>query len=433
MQVEEMIRNVTQSEAPPQFPIPIKKGHATVKIYEVRNRDKMNYTVAYVDGPNGRKRKTFADLELAKREANTIAAKLADGDLQALKLTGADRQIYVAAEQATQRVGLPLDSVAREFARAFDILGHGGIVEAARYYKKHKETGLPEVPASIAVEKFADAKRQEGMSANYLKDISSILGRFAKSFQCNIASIVPEDLRDYLNAMQVGPVAKNNYRRLIVVLFNFAKAQGWLRPNEATAADVKGLGIYKVKERDVEVYTPAELARLLNAAQSDFLPYIALIAFGGVRREELHKGLMWEAINFDRDYIIVSASIAKTGRKRKIDMQENLREWLLPYRVKSGAIFKTDPRKRIAKIVKATELPDVPDSGVKWKRNGLRHSFGSYRMEQTKNAGQVALEMGNSAAVVMKHYFEIVDARAAREYWSIKPLPTTDRKIIEMA
>ena len=42
----------------------------------------------------------------------------------------------------------------------------------------------------------------------------------------------------------------------------------------------------------------------------DFLPYIALIAFGGVRREELHKGLMWEAINFDRGYIIVSASIA---------------------------------------------------------------------------------------------------------------------------
>jgi hypothetical protein len=34
---------------------------------------------------------------------------------------------------------------------------------------------------------------------------------------------------------------------------------------------------------------------------------------------------------------------------------------------------------------------------VKYKRNALRHSFGSYRMETVKNAGQVALEMGNSA------------------------------------
>lgn len=31
--------------------------------------------------------------------------------------------------------------------------------------------------------------------------------------------------------------------------------------------------------------------------------------------------------------------------------------------------------------------------------------------------------MGNSPQVVKDHYFEIVDERAAREYWSIKPLP----------
>ncbi len=50
---------------------------------------------------------------------------------------------------------------------------------------------------------------------------------------------------------------------------------------------------------------------------------------------------------------------------------------------------------------------------MKYKRNALRHSFGSYRMETVKNAGQVALEMGNSAAIVMKHYFDIVEARAS--------------------
>ena len=98
---------------------------------------------------------------------------------------------------------------------------------------------------------------------------------------------------------------------------------------------------------------------------------------------------------------------------------------LLPFRVKSGPIFNIDPRKRMAKVVKA--------SGVEWKRNALRHSFGSYRMEQTKNEGQVALEMGNSPQVVKDHYFEIVDERAAREYWSIRPLPKDDRKIVAIA
>ena len=53
-------------------------------------------------------------------------------------------------------------------------------------------------------------------------------------------------------------------------------------------------------------------------------------------------------------------------------------------------------------------------------------------MEAVNNAGQVALEMGNSAAVVMKHYFDIVEARAAKEYWNIRPVPRTDRKIVSM-
>jgi hypothetical protein len=41
--------------------------------------------------------------------------------------------------------------------------------------------------------------------------------------------------------------------------------------------------------------------------------------------------------------------------------------------------------------------------------------------------------MGNSPQVVKDHYFEIVDERAAKEYWDIKPLPRDDRKIVAIA
>jgi len=70
---------------------------------------------------------------------------------------------------------------------------------------------------------------------------------------------------------------------------------------------------------------------------------------------------------------------------------------------------------------------------VDWKRNALRHSFGSYRMEMIKNAGQVALKMGNSPAMVKKHYYEIVDSAPATAYWAIKPLSSSDRKVVAMA
>jgi hypothetical protein len=405
-----------------EFPLIVQKGHAIVKIYRVKDRDGYNYTVAY-NKRSGRVKKTFADFTLANREANKVAQDLAAGDMEALKLTGADRQIYVEAERAIAPTGLPLHSVAHEFARAFSILGGAHIVEAARYYKQHVEVNLPRITAAEAVAKLYQAKQAEGLSLAYLNDIRWLLGDFANTFQCPLGSIQPDDLRQYLNGKRIGLVAKDNRRRLLVMLFNFAKAQGWLRKNEATAADA--LGTYKIKQREVEIYTPNELSRLLNAADNELLPYLALIAFGGVRAAELHKGLLWESVNFNRKSIIVPAAIAKTGRKRKIEMQANLIAWLAPYRMKSGAIFNTDPRNRIAKAVKA--------SSVKWKRNGLRHSFGSYRMEQTHNEGRVALEMGNSPKVVKDHYFEIVEREAAEKYWSLKPLPQTERKIVAIA
>jgi hypothetical protein len=33
----------------------------------------------------------------------------------------------------------------------------------------------------------------------------------------------------------------------------------------------------------------------------------------------------------------------------------------------------------------------------------------------------------------MQHYFDIVEASAAKEYWNIKPIPCTDRKIVVLA
>ena len=416
-----MKRNVTPET--PDFPLLVKNGSATVKIYEVKNRDGKNYTVSYLTAASGRQRKTFADLDTARREAKNIALNLAHGDLQALKLTGAERQIYVEAERAIARTGIPLNSAACQFARAFDILGHAGIVEAARYFKKHVETGLPDVTVEDAVAKFAEAKKAEGVSKLYQRDIRRYLGRFASHCRCNLATIQPDDLRAYLNAMHVGPTTKNNHRRLLVALFNFAKSEGWLHADQKTAAE--RLGAYKVKEREVEIFTPAEVARLLAHAEERFRPWLVLIAFGGVRNEELKKGLSWESINFDRGYLLVSAHIAKTNRKRKIDLPENALQWLTPYRTRQGAIFAHDFRAPLARACAAAK--------VKYKRNALRHSFGSYRMESVKNAGHVALEMGNSAAIVMRHYFDIVESSAAEEYWNIKPLPRGDSKIIPLA
>ena len=66
-----------------EFPITVKKGHAAVKIYQVKNREAVNYCVSYI-GPIGRQRRNFAALDVAKPEAVNVAQHLASGDMEAL-------------------------------------------------------------------------------------------------------------------------------------------------------------------------------------------------------------------------------------------------------------------------------------------------------------------------------------------------------------
>ena len=51
---------------------------------------------------------------------------------------------------------------------------------------------------------------------------------------------------------------------------------------------------------------------------------------------------------------------------------------------------------------------------VKWKKNALRHSFISYRVADTQNVAQVALEAGNSPAIIFAHYRELVRPAEAK-------------------
>jgi hypothetical protein len=39
--------------------------------------------------------------------------------------------------------------------------------------------------------------------------------------------------------------------------------------------------------------------------------------------------------------------------------------------------------------------------------------------------------MGNSAAIVMRHYFDIVE-KSVEAYWNIKPVSHGDRKIVTL-
>jgi hypothetical protein len=91
----------------------------------------------------------------------------------------------------------------------------------------------------------------------------------------------------------------------------------------------------------------------------------------------------------------------------------NLKAWLFPVHGKLRIIRREEPWRDITPL--AAKL------GMEWQKNVLRHSAISYRIAETQNVNQVALESGNSAAIIFKHYREIVCPEEAELWWSIAP------------
>jgi hypothetical protein len=56
-----------------------------------------------------------------------------------------------------------------------------------------------------------------------------------------------------------------------------------------------------------------------------------------------------------------------------------------------------------------------------WPHNALRHSYGSYLFAKNKNENTTSAEMGNSPAMVYKHYRAIVKAVDVEKFWNIRP------------
>ena len=104
-----------------KFPLTIKSGSSSVKIYQDKSKGTPYYTVSfYIAGK--RKKLNFSDIQKARREASAKAAQLARGDIEATQLNGKDRLTYGRALDAVKTLGTPLDAVANEYAEARKIL-----------------------------------------------------------------------------------------------------------------------------------------------------------------------------------------------------------------------------------------------------------------------------------------------------------------------
>jgi integrase len=166
------------------------------------------------------------------------------------------------------------------------------------------------------------------------------------------------------------------------------------------------------------------LTLLLSNAPAKLLPFFAIGAFAGLRSQEIMR-LDWGDIRFEQGFIEVAAAKAKTASRRLAPLLPALAAWLLPLRKTSGNVVGYT-RNDMLSVARTEFCKTGIKSGDKfiqftWKPNALRHSYASYRLADIKDAARVALEMGNSPAMLFRNYRELVSEQQAKEWFSLLP------------
>jgi integrase len=302
------------------------------------------------------------------------------------------------------------------------------IRDAVNFYLPHLQATKRTCTAAELVDELLEVKEADGASERYLSDLQSRLTQFAECFNGKpVAEITSAEVDQWLRSLsdketgkRLAPVTRNNFRRVLIVAFNFAHEHGYSAGNPAEKSA-------KAKEIDaaVGILTVGETARLLESAASELVPYIAIAAFAGLRRAELER-LDWREVDPQSGLIEVTAKKAKSARRRFVRIQPNLAKWLQPYAHLSGNITPANYRELLDAAREAAGIQE-------WPQNALRHSFASYHLARFNDAAALALELGHTNSnLVFQHYRQLVKPKQAERYWKIVPA-VAGKKVVQFA
>lgn len=373
-------------------------------VYKARPYPKDNPTHWVIDyRANGKRKREFYKSKAAAEKALYPVRKMIDeGGRNAMDLSTALRVMAHDANKVLEGTGKT-------------------ILDAARFYKAHLDACDRSITVSALIEKYMAT--QTGNSEIHQRDLRQRYNRFADSFGFRMVHMVSaQEIKDWINGLGLGPQSFNNWRDRLSFLFGYAVEEKHL---EANPIDKK----FKKKEtidEAPEIFSVADLSKLLAAASPELVPVLAIGAFAGIRVAELMR-LEWCDVNFQTGYVHVKGRKAKSRSNRSIEMHSNLVDWLTPYIGCTGKIWHgthTTFHHSVAALCRT--------AGITRRQNGLRHSYASYFLKRYENENLLKLNLGHAGSdLIFSNYRALTTKEDSERYWEIRP-PAVAENIVVM-
>jgi integrase len=350
-------------------------------------------------------------------------------------------------------VAFEMDGKSREDANAAMKLLNGRctLEDAARLWLRHNPDGAAVTVQNVADLYLADMGRRK-IRKGTIADCKYRLLKFAKDYGDRPAvTITPEMIAEWLTIRCKSAVNSNNSRKWLFGMFSFAVRRRILEINPVAAVDTSPVDAKLPEHWDAE-----KVEAIMRAAQTfkpDMVPLLAIMAFAGLRPDEAAQ-LNWKDVKLNDGIIRILPGTSKVRQARIVEISDNLTSWLMPNRRKAGPVAPakmtiTRWRRRIAaaavlgidqvrgrldqhKGKKGTEIKkaklgwsDITKAAKKkgklWPNDILRHSMATAWLAKHNDIYKLAEMLGNSPAVIKRHYRGLMTASEAEDYWNITP------------
>jgi hypothetical protein len=404
------------------------KGRVLVTIYKRPDCYRVYWRVK-VDGEPRSRFKDFATYSAAKKAADKTVSELANGS-QVAALSPGQASDALAALQRLQRFyettgrRISLLGAISDYCESAGKLNPISLGEAVDRFLATVAT-VKRKPLIAATAEFIEGRKHLGESKNgersrrspvYLYNTAMWLNEFAGTFPNHaVCELSKECLNTYIGRFKgLSPKSRNDRRAIVKQFLTWCVAKDYLAQNHRLLEAVD----FKPEEQDqhdIDFYRAKELRDMLDTANVELVPVLALGGLAGLRREEMLR-LSWADVWRVKGKIEVGHRIAKGRKRRLVDVCPALAAWLRPYRHATGPVW--------GKSADALEeaLAALRDGlGIAARRNGLRHAFITFHMAMHSNENLTAAEAGNSPQMIHDHYRALATRTDATKWFAVKP------------
>lgn len=306
---------------------------------------------------------------------------------------------------------------ARAALRILD--GTGITLESAAQRAVAGHRAVKRVKISEGVNDFVRSRLQESARAATVQWYESKLAMFDAQFgKQPFDDVTRKALSDWLNGLPFSDGTKAGIARAIRALWRWA-----LRNDPPLAGQDATLGLRTTtapNNGEAEFFTVEEV-RAIMAGAGAYQNALAMLLFSGIRPEELagqnKSRLLWRHVNIAEKLIRIPAEISKTGRPRVIDgLPDTLWTWLRPCN-DSDPISPGMSRQSTKRAFAAIKRKH-------WPHDGTRHTFATYALAFTQDAGRVAHWLGHEGNPTMlhRHYRGLATKAEAERFFALKPI-----------